>query len=150
MDLLRSRMQRYMKKLRTPDDGFSFAESLFSILFLLLLSAGVTALCYSVMKHSGKYISNMETGILVLRTDSRIRNMVGSMVLDYRRNNAADIEKLVSEIYMQDFSDGIRVLKVEKLYSEGRRVAGLDVYYEVKALGSVRNCAELFSGGGIL
>lgn len=150
MNWLKSRMLMSMRKLWKSGEGFSFVESLFSVLFLALLSAGATMLCYSVMRHYGRYVSNMETGILVLKTDSRIRGMVGSTVLDYKENNAHAVEKLISEICMQDFSDGIEVRKVEKLYFADRKVVGLDVYYEVKDLDRVYNAAELFSGVGIL
>ena len=136
-----------MKNLTDFKGGFTFCEVLICIFLYLLIFAGITSLSFSVLQSSEKEMKVFSSAFYQLKADFYFRQKISNAKISYWEKNPVQIENSKLEILLdKNFS----VLKVEPIFSDKKKIIGLEVVYEIPVLKQTNVVRQYFSCTNLL
>jgi hypothetical protein len=129
------------------NDGFTFVETLFAAVLVLLISAAGVSAFYAAMHNKDNAFSALHRAYTVLSCDQKLRTLIQPVVIPYWKNSVTEAQLFCEDLRATFTMPDITVISAVPILKNGA-AHGIVVAYRVGGNERVHMSACLFASAG--
>jgi type II secretory pathway pseudopilin PulG len=127
--------------------GFTFVETLFAAVLVLIIAAAGASAFYAAMHNKDNAFSTVRRAYTMLSVDQKLREKIQPVVIPYWKNSVTEAQLLCEDLRENFAMKDITLITAAPILKNGA-AHGIAVAYRIGSDERVYQCACLFSSAG--
>jgi type II secretory pathway pseudopilin PulG len=132
---------------KSANGGFTFMETLFATVLVLIISAAAVSAFYAAMHNKDHAFTTLQHAYTMLVCDQKLRARIRPVIIPYWKNSVSEAQLLCENVRATFAMPGVTLISASPILKNGA-AHGMVVAYRISGQERVYTSACLFSSAG--